>query len=348
MAQQTNEAIKVNSEECFEALKLFMTHKENLLIVGAPGVGKTCLVEQAAKAAKMDLIVFHPVISDPTDFKGMPAIVPSNETKTDFLAKFIPFDSLKRMLSCDRPTVAFADDLGQAPPMVQAAWMQLVLARKLDDKVVSDNIMFISASNRKEDKAGVQGILEPLKSRFVSILELTVDPEAWLRWARQPESKIHPYVRAFIKFRPNLLHDFSPSNDMTNTPSPRTVEHVSKIMYMNPQANLRSPLLAGSAGSAFASEFGAFIKVVRELPKMSAIVQYPEKCPVPTDESCKYAVVESMLDKVNHKTADSFFKYIARFQKEFQGWFYQQVKELHPEVIKTKAVIDWAVQHGIE
>jgi len=201
--KQSNEMIQVNTTQATKILATMIQNNRNVMLVGAPGVGKTCIIEQATMVAGRKLIVFHPVISDPTDFKGMPAIMKNEDPDAEikFLAQFVPFDNLKRLLTATEPTVAFADDLGQAPPMVQAAWMQLVLARKLDDKIVSNNITFLSASNRKEDKAGVSGILEPLKSRFHTILELVVDHEAWLKWARTQEAGIHPYVRAFIRWR---------------------------------------------------------------------------------------------------------------------------------------------------
>lgn len=352
--RQTNDMIKLNAEQASRAAEFMIRNKLNLLIVGAPGVAKTAIIEQAAERCETDLILFHPVISDPTDFKGMPAImkVPSDVgPETKFLAQFVPFDNLKRLLTADKPTVAFADDLGQAPPMVQAAWMQLVLARKLDDKVVSDNITFVSASNRKEDKAGVSGILEPLKSRFASIIELVVDHNVWLKWARTPEAHIHPYVRAFIQTRGlSLLWSFEASNDMTNTPSPRTVEHVSKIMWGRPDTDIRITLIAGAAGSAFATEFETFIKVVKNLPKISAIIKDPLKCPVPphSEPSAQYAIVEAMIDQSDMKNIKSFLLYIERFKSEFQQWFVSQLKEVHPECLKTEAYTNWAVKAGIK
>ena len=39
----------------------------------------------------------------------------------------------------------------------------------------SDQVTFIACTNRKTDMAGVTGILEPVKSRFISISELTRD-----------------------------------------------------------------------------------------------------------------------------------------------------------------------------
>ena len=360
--QQNNDMIKMGPEKATKAVDFMIRNKFNFLIVGAPGVAKTAIIEQGVKRAGQELIVFHPVISDPTDFKGMPAVLtakmPVEQAKkeledygaqTKLLAKFVPFENLKRLLTATVPTVAFADDLGQAPPMVQAAWMQLVLARKLDDKVVSDNITFISASNRKEDKAGVQGIIEPLKSRFVSIIELVSAHEEWLPWARKND--IHPYVRAFIKVRgAQFLYDFAPTNDMTNSICPRTVEHASKIMWGKPDSDIRPMLLAGAVGAAWATEFETFIKVVRNLPKMEAIVKSPDKCPVPPDSepSAQYAIVEAMIDNTNSKSIAPFLTYIERFKPEFQQWYVSQIREIKPKCLRTTAFTKWAARTGIK
>ena len=346
--KQSNEMIQMGPEKTTRACEFMIRNNFNFLIVGAPGTAKTAIIEQSVRKVGHDLIIFHPVISDPTDFKGMPAIMKCNEM--EFLARFVPFDNLKRLLDADRPTVAFADDLGQAPPMVQAAWMQLVLARRLDDKVVSKNITFISASNRKEDKAGVTGILEPLKSRFVSIIELVPDREEWLKWARN-EGAVHPYVRAFVKVRGDkFMFDFAPTNDMTNSVCPRTVKHVSDIMKGRPDDDLRATLIAGSIGAAWAVEFEGFIKVVKNLPKMSAIIAKPKECPVPPNEeaSAQYAIVEAMIDFADKKYIEPFLTYISRFKPEFQQWFISQLKEIKPQCLNHAAYTKWAAETGIK
>jgi hypothetical protein len=300
----------------------------------------------------MDVIMFHPVISDPTDFKGMPGLVPiidDNGKRTgEYRAEFFTFSNLKQLVNVERPTVAFADDLGQAPPLVQAAWMQLVLGGQLEDKQISDKVTFLSATNRKEDKAGVQGILEPLKSRFVSIVELVSDADEWLVWARR--HKIHPMVRGFIRFKPAQLHSFDASNDMTNSPSPRTNKHVSDLMWASKNmsdAVLRT-LVAGAAGSGYATEFMGYREVARSLPKLSAIHRQPKKAPLPKEQSAMYAVVEAMLDKSSKKTIDSFMTYMLRLPGEFQAWFYEQIKETNPDLVKSEAMTKWAVAHGID
>ena len=89
--------------------------KAPILITGAPGIGKSALVEQAAREAGADMILSHPAVADPTDAKGLPWANPDSESAT-----FLPFGELAQALKAERPTVWFLDDLGQAPPAVQA------------------------------------------------------------------------------------------------------------------------------------------------------------------------------------------------------------------------------------
>jgi len=207
--------ITVSPGQLYESLLFSLKHRFNLLIVGAPGIGKTEIVNQACGEAGMKMIVSHPVVSDPTDYKGLPFVVDGDR------AEFLAFGDLRQLIDAKKPSVFFLDDLGQAPPSVQAAAMQLLLARKINSHQVSDHVRFIAATNRRQDKAGVQGVLEPVKSRFASILHLETDHEDWVKWAL--EKDLPTELIAFIRFRPELLHDFKPSNDMINSPCPRTV-----------------------------------------------------------------------------------------------------------------------------
>lgn len=127
--------------------------KRPVLIKGAPGIGKTDVVTQACQAAGADLVISHPVVSDPIDYKGLPALA-------DGRAEFLPFGELRTLIEANSLTVFFLDDLGQAPPTVQAAAMQLILARRINGHLVSEQVCFVAATNRKQDKAGVTGDLE--------------------------------------------------------------------------------------------------------------------------------------------------------------------------------------------
>ena len=118
-----------------KVISMAIRNRRPLLIKGAPGIGKSDIVAQACNEAWAKLIIEHPVVSDPTDFKGLP--FPSADGQS---AHFLPFGSLLEILKYDDETkekereviVYFIDDLGQAPPAVQAAAMQLILARRIN------------------------------------------------------------------------------------------------------------------------------------------------------------------------------------------------------------------------
>jgi len=52
-----------------------------ILIVGKPGTGKSDIVAQVALETKYRLIISHPVVADPTDYKGMPWAVEQKDGK---------------------------------------------------------------------------------------------------------------------------------------------------------------------------------------------------------------------------------------------------------------------------
>src|SRR3982074_3522327 len=145
--------------ELRDILAVMIPSHEPALIVGEPGIGKTDIIGQACKAASAQLITMHPVVSDPTDFKGMPWIDSDG-------AHFKPFGELMTLITANGLTWCFLDDLGQAPQAVQAAAMQLILARRINGHCVSNDVVFIAATNRRQDRAGVSGLLQPLKSPF--------------------------------------------------------------------------------------------------------------------------------------------------------------------------------------
>src|SRR3990167_5620340 len=195
--------------ELAETLSYMIPARLPVLIVGAPGIGKSDLVARAALRTHYTLIISHPVVNDPTDAKGLPW--PDREAQS---ARFLPFGDLARALAAIEPTVWFLDDLGQATPAVQASYMQLLLARLIGDHVLPDCISFIAASNRRTDRAGVSGLLEPVKSRFTAILDLDPDLDDWSEWALA--NQVRPELLAFLRFRPDLLHNFRPSLDLVN------------------------------------------------------------------------------------------------------------------------------------
>ena len=323
------------------ALTIAMEQKLNVLIKGKPGIGKTDIVKQAAEASENELIMSHPVVSDPVDYKGMPAII---NIEGQQRAEFLPFGDLEALIEAEQPTIFFMDDLGQAPPAVQAAAMQLLLARQINNHKVSDHVCFIAATNNKEDKAGVSGILEPVKSRFCSIIKLDVDLEDWVSWAIN-KGNIPTELIAFIRFRPNLLDDFKPTADLTNSSCPRTVENCAKWMNANLPRELEYEVFSGAAGEGFASELMSFLKIFRQLPNPDRVLMDPEKANVPTDPATLYAICGALAARASEQNMNRVVKYSNRLPDEFSVLMIRDSVKNEPQVADTRAFIDWASEH---
>ena len=329
--------IALNPKQLETLLATMIPAREPVLIQGAPGVGKSDIVTQAAKAAGADLIITHPVVSDPVDFKGLPGIV--NDA-----AEFLPFGELRQAVEATRPTLFFLDDLGQAPPATQAAAMQLILARRVNGHKVSDHVCFIGATNRRQDRAGVSGLLEPVKSRFTTIVELQPDLDSWCNWALS--NNMPTELISFVRFRPNLLHDFKPSPDLFNSPCPRTVANVGRILNLGIAQELEYPVIAGAAGEAFAAEFLGFLRICRNLPNPDAILMNPQAGEVPTDPATLYALCGALSRKASDNTIDRLAEYCDRLPAEFSVLLMRDAVKLAPTVTSSRGFVRWAANHS--
>jgi len=311
------------------------------LIVGAPGIGKSDIVHQAADAAGADTIISHPALADPTDAKGLPW-----PGKDGTHATFLPFGELASALAAKKPTVWFLDDLGQATSAVQSGYMQLLLARRVNSHVLPECVSFVAATNRRGDKAGVTGILEPVKSRFKTIVELVTSLQDFCGWALA--NNIDPRIIAFLRLRRELLHQFEPSTktDMENCPCPRTWGAVSDLLTktkLEQHASLLYPAVAGAVGEGAATEFVGFLKTFKDVPSPDAILLNPDTAKIPTEPSALYAVSSALAHRANAGNFDRIMKYLTRLkdggQAEFAVMTIRDAQQKAPDIQDTPAFI---------
>lgn len=316
-----------------------------ILITGAPGIGKSDIVAQSAAAAGADLILSHPAVADPTDAKGLPWVITVAKGKrTEQHATFLPFGELQRAIDADKPTVWFLDDLGQASPAVQASYMQLLLARRVNGHVLPDCVTFVAATNRRTDRAGVTGILEPVKSRFGSIVELEADVDEWCRWAI--DAGIAPELIAFIRFQPDLLSKFTASADLVNCPVPRTWSHVSRLLALNMPHGVQHAAFAGAVGEGAAVEFSAFLQLWSELPSIDQLLIDPDSVKIPSKPATLYAIAGAVAFRATTQNFGRIAKWVQRLDDEGKGEFavltIRDIMQRMPAVTQSTAFVKLA------
>jgi hypothetical protein len=319
-----------------EILMDAIKHKEQLLIVGQPGIGKTDIVRQACEALKADVIVSHPAVSDPTDYKGLPV---RSEDKTH--AEFIPFGETWKAINAKKPTVWFVDDLGQSSEAVQKALMQLLLGRRLNGHMLSDEIVFVGATNDVGQRAGVTGLLEPVKSRWDSIVQLDVSLEDWCNWAFQ--NSMPAELIAFLRTRPELLCAFEPTKAIVNHPSPRTWASVGRRLNRHIKD---FDLITGAVGKGAATELLAFLELANEAPSLDEIIKNPTTTKIPEKPALRYLVSTGLAHRADKKNFDNIIKYLDRMSQPFRVLCMRDAIQKNPDLQECPLFVKWVLGEG--
>jgi len=330
-----------------ELATAYMGKGYNIMLTGMPGIGKTALIQEICKQQGWELVIFHPVVSDPTDFKGLPWLF--TDDKGNERCVWVPFDQLEALINAKVKTLCFFDDLGQAPVAVQAACMQLFHGGKLNGKQISKHVSFVACTNRKQDRAGVAGILEPVKSRFHGIWELVPELEPWID--HQIDHGMSPMLVAFMRQRPQWLtggpDGWSPQSDIVNQPSPRTIEHLADAVNMGLSKIARPTAYAGAVGQAMANEFFGFEQLLLQMPDLDVVCNNPMGAEKPSTPDIAYAMIGALHVRMERSNLDNIYKYIEKnFSLELQAVFHFDIPKFDKKLTHHQAHIAWDVKNG--
>jgi hypothetical protein len=324
-----------------------------VLVTGRPGQGKTDIIRQVCAELDYDLLISHPVVDEPIDYKGFPFAYTDDQGNPK--AAFIPFDDLEKMVNATKPTLAFADDAGHAPKSVQAAYMQLLLNRAIDGKQISKHVTFVAASNRKEDKAGVQGFLEPLKDRFVTIMELVSSRDDWIQWAIF--NKLPFELISWVRYVPEVLNEWEPTTDFSRLPTPRGIYGVARMIQAGMPEDLRLKMIAGAIGKTRAVELDGFLKIYQDLVDPDEVIKDPMGAEIPTEPGHCYALCGALANRANKKTLPAIIQFANRFsdpnefpdgdtKDDFSVLLVRDaVNQDRHTLCQCKEFIDWMDQH---
>ena len=264
-------------------LEKIVDHKihSSLMIWGAPGIGKSSVVEAVAKAKDIELIDLRISQLAPTDLRGIPVPDTANNIACWYPPEFLPTSG---------KGILFLDEINMAPPAVQGIAQQLILDRKVGSYKVPDGWFIWSAGNRKEDFAAVFDMPAPLANRFIH-LEVKSGLDEFKEYALKHQ--IDDRIISFLNFRPKLLHKIDKNSP--SWPSPRSWDIANKLL--NAKLDIDPAI-----GSASASEFRSFCKVYANLPKIEPILSGKDKPDFPDDLSSRYALTCALA--VRAKTVD--------------------------------------------
>lgn len=318
------------------ALQTLLTIRQPAFLWGPPGVGKSQLVAQAAAQNNMALRDIRAVLLDPVDLRGLPRITENGETVWCAPA-FLPGPQ------DEAHGVLFLDELNAAPPLVQTACYQLILDRRIGEYRLPDGWSVVAAGNREGDRSVVYRMPAALANRMVH-LTVDVDSDDWQHWAEN--NGIREDIRAFLRFRPRLLHDFDPHSDETAFASPRSWAAASRILDAAPPAPVTDELLRGALGSGASRELLGYLARRQELPDPEQILAAPETAPVPYDPADMCAVCDVLARHASPEQMAAVACYAERLPAEYGVLLMRDAARRDPRIVEGAPFARWAEHHA--
>jgi hypothetical protein len=324
--------------------------RKALHLIGAPGVGKSSIVEQfvawMAKQTKqpVGLSINHLSTLDAPDVRGfmIPHKMPDGTLVSKFtLSPLIPqmgvnvdvfmpdgtvvrhWDPEAANMPLPKLGLVFLDEYLQSGPEVQKPATRFLYEHQVGDHALQEGWVVWAASNRVEDRSGASKRMMFEVNRTGTIL-VEPDVDSWAGWAAA--KGVHPFVIAFAKFKPGLV--FSGKAPEKDGPfcSPRSLVNAEETMRaLHPDGELlvndeTLAIAAAFMGEGTAAELSAFLRKAADLPSFEEITKDPVKARVPKSEAFDvlHAVSQLLAARVTKATAKAVMVYLQRLPREFQ------------------------------
>ena len=323
-------------------LQSLLPTKQPVILWGPPGIGKSQIIAQTAKAMGIDLIDVRAVLLDPVDLRGLPHV--ENGVANWATPGFLPKQGTKKA------GILLLDEIDKAPPLVQNACLQLTLDRMIGEYVLPDNWYVMAAANRIQDGAGGHKMGTALSSRFLH-LDVEVRKDDWLEWAMN--AGIHGSILGYVQMRgEDVLHPHKENKDgkrkLTTAqdrtfPCPRTWEFVSRVVDKVPQESVRE-VVAGCIGSATTAEYLNFLDTYRSLPDPEALLRDPDNAVMPEEPHVLYALTGFLTEKINDADDDTIkriVKLLRKMRRENAMHGVMECVSRSARIVKSSEMTNW-------
>jgi hypothetical protein len=284
---------------------------------GAPGIGKTSIIEALAKKLGMPCQVVIGSISEPSDIGGFP--VPDETGK---VVSRVPLQWAAELQG--KEGLLVFDELPHSPPAIQAALLRVIFESKVGDMDLGPGVRRGAIGNPVE-VAGGWNLNPALANRFCHIdWDNTGYPDYWYDGMMQGWDDIElpipilaegwkkrlPHYRSLVgafvgKIRTPLLLALPDSEDQRSGPwpSPRTWEMASTLMAaahsfgdQKPLNDAQIELIQGCIGEGATGEFVGYLQAAN-LPDSEVLLKNPKTFPhiEPGKEHMVYAILSNLM-----------------------------------------------------
>lgn len=322
-----------------------------LLIWGAPGIGKTAIVNAVLKEVKGEnarMLDMQLSMKEHDDF-----FLPSynvNKTKAVDLPKsYLPvWEDLDSMTDEERKKadeacgtgLLFLDELSRAKPQVQDVCLKLIGERKLGDKYkLGSGWSVVAASNRLEDDEDSQHSLSmALANRFRQV-NYSPTIKSWKSWAEK-QGYMNQHVLDWLEQNEKFFY-YQDNDDTKVFCTPRAWESACKALadeaytaddegfdLMSLPDDVIMAAVQDNVGLTAARGFMDYVRLIRtiNIEDLKKVLTDPDKAPLPKKQGGTYkldliyiittTIISLLKEQPDPETFTNICKYYARLNDE--------------------------------
>jgi MoxR-like ATPase len=232
-------------------LYLCQESDNSVLLKGVHGIGKSERVEAYAKEKGYHCEVLFLSHQETGDLIGIPYLESGNTVWSTPIWLQRIYDAQSRGQKC----VLFLDELNRARLDVRQSALQLVLCKQIHQHILPKDTLVVAAIN-PEDEYQVAELDPALNDRF-DIVELKVNSDDWIEWARQ--NGVHESVISFVADNPDKLWFKTEAANDVNHPTPRSWVKISNFLKVLDVSDIDKKLSQSTANAFFAGKIGKSI-----------------------------------------------------------------------------------------
>lgn len=181
-----------------------------LYMMGAPGIGKTAIVEQVAAEMGVALVAYSmthhtrqsavglPIIEE-TTYGGINYTV-SQYTTSEIIASVL--DVIEK--SGKKEGILFLDEINCVSETLAPAMLLFLQYKKFGNCLLPEGWVIITAGNPPQYNKSVKDFDTATKDRM-KIINIDEDIKVWKTYAS--ENGVHPSIRAFLESKPEFFYD---------------------------------------------------------------------------------------------------------------------------------------------
>ena len=223
-------------------------HQRPVLLLGAPGIGKTQIMEQAARECKVALVAYTITHHTRQSAIGLPFISKKEYggkeySATEYTMSEIVASIYDRMRETGLTEgILFIDEINCVSETLAPAMLQFLQCKTFGNHEIPEGWVIVAAGNPPEYNKSVRDFDVVTLDRVKKIM-VEPDYRIWKEYAYK--ENIHPAILSYLELRSNCFYQMETTIDGRQFATPRGWEDLSRMMEVYERLNKKQVEIRG-------------------------------------------------------------------------------------------------------